>query len=447
MKKDQKQQLIALGADTLAEALLSLATRSESADAMIERLIATPDETQAGFKRKLASLKRSRRFFDWSEIGHFVEQLGQLLDDLQACVSDPLMGVEMVVAFLETDSGVFNRCDDSSGYVGNVFSRAQAMFVDYASKCEDKKKISAILLKLNKLDDFGIRGDLVSFAEVCGLSEALMRSMIAEFQKRADKAQDDYQKRHHLMLIESLAKQLKDAELFEATRIASWGKLSTAAYIDIARIYFEQGNIQTAQARLNQISENETFMTDDRDKLWLEIYQQQGDTEKLSQLLTQRFQRYRTVSSLQALLEVIGEDKRDGVISKEVALIAEQASLKTSDAEFLIAIDKINEAESYLLNHVNEFNGDHYGSLLSLVKAMEAENRYLVVSLMYRSLLDSILARARSKIYSHGVRYLNKLDTMAISINDWHTFDSHADYKALLYQAHGRKKSFWSKYE
>jgi len=447
MKKDQKQRLLALGSENLAEALLTLATRSESASAMVEQLIATPDEKHAGFKKKLASLKRSRRFIDWREVDGFANQLEMLLDDLQACAGDSLTGVEMLAAFFEADNSIFNRCDDSSGHVGGVFCRAREMFVDYARRCENKKKVAAILLKLNKVDDFGVRIELMGYAQQCGLPEAQMRLMVVEFQKRADKAPDDYQKRHHLMLIEFLAQQLKDAELFEATRIASSGTLSTAAYIDIARVYFEQGNIQTAQARLKQIPENETFQADKRDKLWLEIYQQQGDTKKLSQLLTRCFQQNHSVDSLQQLLDVIGEDKRDQIVSEEVDLIVGQAELSTSDAEFLIAVDKTDEAESYLLSHADKLNGDRYGSLLSLAKAMEAEERYLVVSLIYRSLLLSILKRAYAKSYLYGARYLKKLDKLAGFIDDWQCFENHKDFKEQLYQAHGRKRSFWSKYE
>ena len=72
--------------------------------------------------------------------------------------------------------------------------------------------------------------------------------MIANLQKWADKEKDEYGKRHHLMLIESLARQIKDAKLFEKTRIASWGKLSTAALIDIARVYLESGDVETAHS-------------------------------------------------------------------------------------------------------------------------------------------------------------------------------------------------------
>src|SRR5690606_31022840 len=118
----------------------------------------------------------------------------------------------------------------------------------------------------------------------------------------------------HLMLIESLARQIKDAKLFETTRIASRGKPSTATLIDIARVYLESGDVETAHAWLKKIPEGETFQADDRDKLLEEIYHKQGDSENLTKLLCQKFRSYPSTVTLQALLDVIGHDKRDDVI-------------------------------------------------------------------------------------------------------------------------------------
>jgi hypothetical protein len=75
MAKNQKQRLINLGEEALAQALLDLATRSDSAAAVVQRLIAKPDEAVAQFKKKLARLKRSRRFIDWRESGRFSNEI------------------------------------------------------------------------------------------------------------------------------------------------------------------------------------------------------------------------------------------------------------------------------------------------------------------------------------------------------------------------------------
>lgn len=444
---DRKQKLIDLGPDALADALLDLAVHFDEADDLIEQLIATPKENVQRFKKKLSSLKRRKRFIGWRESASFSRKLEMLLQDLKSGVDDPITGLKLVATFYEADNTIFEMCDDSSGNIGDVFRyHAKELFVDYAARCSDKDKIADIILKMNKKDSYGIRDTLIDCAGEC-LPEPVIRSMIATLQKRADTEKDEYGKRHHLMLIESLARQIKDAKLFEKTRIASWGKLSTAARIEIARVYLESGDVETAHAWLKKIPEGETYQAYERDKLLEEIYHKQGDSEKLTELQYQKFRSYHSVDTLQALLDVIGHDKRDDVVNDEARKILKTDRLRESDAEFLITVGKIDEAEKYLLKRADQLDGNHYGSLLSLAETMESEDRHLATSLMYRSLLVSILERGYTKAYPHGVRYLKKLDKLATAVFDWKEFNHHKAFKNQIYQTHGRKHSFWSKYE
>jgi hypothetical protein len=447
MADPRKQKLIDLGPDALADALLNLAVHSDEADDLIEQLIATPKENVQRFKKKLSGLKHSGRFIDWREAAGFSRELEMLLQDLKAGVDDPLTGVELVAAFYEADNTIFEMCDDSSGQIGDVFRYdAKKLFVDYASRCDDKEKIAGIILKVNQEDNYGIRDTLIDCAGEC-LPEETIRTMIAKLQKWADKEKDEYGKRHHLRSIELMARQIKDAKLFEKTRIASWGKLNSAALIDIARVYLESGDVETAHSLLKRLPEDETYQAYERDNLLEEIYNKQENSEKLTELLYQKFRSYRSTDTLRVLLDVIGHDKYDEVIIDEVAQILKAARLRESDAEFLISVGKIDEAEAYLLKRANQLNGNYYGSLLSLAETMETKKRHLAASLIFRSLLVSILERCYAKAYSHGVSYLKKLDKLAVNISDWKEFNHHEAFKEQIIEAHGRKRSFWSKYE
>lgn len=446
MSDNRKQKLLDLGPEVLVDALLELAAQSDRASDFVERLIASPKENIQRFKEKLSSLKRSRRFIDWRESSGFARELEILVQDFKAGITDPITGVELVAAFYETDESVFERCDDSSGSIGDVFRHdAKELFVEYASRCSDKEKVAEIILKLNRIDNYGVRDALINCAGEC-LPESVIRTMIDKFQELADQNNDENGKRHHLMMIESMARQIKDAKLFEKTRIASWGKLSTAAFIDIARVYLQSGDVEAAYSRLKKISEEETFQAYERDQLLLEIYKKQGDNKKLTELLYQKFKHYHSTETLQELLEVVGNDKRDEIVSDEVALILESSVLLESDAGFLISLGKISEAEEYLLNRSDQLNGNYYGKLLDLAEVMASESRNLAASLIYRSLLVSILERGYTKAYLHGIRYLKKLDKLAVSIINWKGFINHEAFKDQMVQAHGRKRSFWSKY-
>lgn len=446
MKDKKKQKLMDLGSEPLANALLHLASQFDEAHDFVEHLIATPKENIQRFKKKISSIKRSSHFINWDESYEFGRELSALLQDLKAGVDDPLAGVQLVADFYKADKWIFERCDDSNGDVGDVFRYdAKALFIEYASQCSDKEKVADIILKLNESDDYGVRDILIDCAEEY-LPEPILRSMIETLQKQCSKKTDEYGKRAVLMLIESLAKQVKDPKLFEQTRIESWGKMTPAAVLDIARIHLDSGNLQAALSKLLEISD-EPYMSYERDSLLMDIYRQTGDNEKLSELLYQRFHAHHSIESLQELLDVMGNDKRDEVISKEIALIFENKELRTSDAEFLISLKMIDEAEKYLLERAELLEGDFYSSLIPLADTMESEERYVVASLIYRSLLLSILKRGYTKAYPHGIRYLKKLDVLAASINQWEDFDTHEAFKMQIRQDHGRKRSFWSKYD
>jgi len=57
------------------------------------------------------------------------------------------------------------------------------------------------------------------------------------------------------------------------------------------------------------------------------------------------------------------------------------------------------------------------------------------------------LARALSKYYHHGVRYLRRLDQLSEMIDRWGDVQPHDAYSENLRTTHARKSSFWSRYQ
>lgn len=447
MSEHRKQRLVQLGPDTLADALLGLASRDQAAYDVVGRMLAAPEENVKRFKAKLSGLKRLRRFIGWGESAAFARKLEALLADLEAGIDDPCMGAQLVAAFYETDKKTLGSCDDSSGHVGDVYRyAAPRLFVGYASRCQDKDRLLDLVLKLNRDDDYGVRDALVDCAAEY-LGEPGIRVMISRFEDLADKESDEHTKRHWLGLVESLARQIKDAPLFERARIASWDKLSTAACVDIARVYLESGDPRIALSWLERIPADETFKDYERDELLSEVYDRLGETEKQKDVAWRIFRRHRSADSLRTLLGVIGDEEREAVIAGETVAILEKSALSVSDAAFLVEVGRIDEAADYLLGRVGQLDGDFYEGLVPLAKNLEAKGRALAATVIYRALLDSILRRGQTKTYSHGARYLKKLDKLTESISDWGGLDDHSAYAQHLRQKHGRKSSFWSRYE
>ena len=73
--------------------------------------------------------------------------------------------MELVGEFFACDRAILERCDDSSGLIGDVFRYdARNLFVAYASRCRDKGFVCDLLLRLYEHDDYGVRTELVAGA-------------------------------------------------------------------------------------------------------------------------------------------------------------------------------------------------------------------------------------------------------------------------------------------
>jgi hypothetical protein len=225
----------------------------------------------------------------------------------------------------------------------------------------------------------------------------------------------------------------------------SWPVLHNKALLDIAAIYLEAGEPRIALDRVSQIENLEMFRAGERDQLLLSIYRELGDDEKTMVAAWRIFRRERGGLALEELLKVIGDGERERVIAKETEAVMSSDRLSYSDAYFLVQVGRLEEAETYLLRYGQSLDGDVYFILKPLAEALEDE-RPLGATVLYRALLDSILSRAVSRYYNHGIRYLKKLDLLEGRIDDWKGLRPHEEYKAEIQATHGRKRSFWSKY-
>ncbi len=447
MKDTIKERLLKCGPEALADALLELSSRNELAGEMVERMTSTPKDILRRLKSRLSGLRRGTNFVPYRFSGELAFKLDAILADIGAAVEDPRDGMELLMKFYEADASTLGRCDDSGGGIGSVFKYgAKDLFVSYAVRCEDKTWLADQVFELNMEDKYGVRDALIDSAGEF-LPEPEMRSLIRRFREKADIETDEYRKSHWLYMIQSLAKQLKDAELFERTTFEIYGNDSVVAgIIESAGVYLDAGDAESALSRLEKLSMSDDYMSDDRDKLLLEAYSMLGQNEKREETAWRIFRRYRSSDTLKSLLEVLGEHCRKDVIESETGEILKDKFLSNSNLQFLLSLGKIDEAESYLLERAEQLKGDHYSTLLPMSKSFEDAGCLLASSLIYRELLDSIMARAISKYYIYGVRYLKKLETLEAGITDWKGFPSHAQYRGKFDTAHAKKSSFWQKY-
>ncbi|RLE29983.1 hypothetical protein DRJ54_03640 [Candidatus Acetothermia bacterium] len=440
---DVQERLAALGADRLAEELARLAHRSDEVYATVERLIASPEENLERFKKKLARLRRARKYYRWREAAELAQELEDMLGDLRAARPEPKQGLELLAKFYASDGRTLQRCDDSGGWVGPIFSEAAAkLFAEFAQRCEDKAWVADLVFRLFSEDDYGVRHGLLARA-ASYLPEEEIRKLANRLLEWA--RENPEQAFHYRYGAETLARELKDPRLFERAALASHHPPAPGVHLQIAQVYLETGEPEEALEGLQRAQPR--WDENEYDSLLYRAYEQLGEQEKLAEVAWRMFTRNRSLDTLESLLRVIGEDQRETVIEKQVKEILNSPEFSYEDASFLVQVGRLAEAEEYLLRHREKLNGDLYSILLPWAKALERGGHPLGATVVYRALLESILNRAITKYYHHGVRYLKKLETLAERIRDWKGMAPHGEYLAGLRETHKRKRSFWGKYE
>lgn len=447
MSQSIKQKLVALGADALADLLIEVARDSESAQNKVQRAVSSKTQNVSLFQQKLKSIiNDSRRFIPWKYSASFADELRDLLQDIKEGASDPNQGLSLVVEFFKADEHFFNMVDDSSGHVGGIFRfEALELFAEYAKGIEDRHKLIEIVVELLEKDDYGVMDCLIDEAHKF-LDKNDLERLFEIVQKRSSGTRQDQRDSWDWKLPE-IARQVGNAQLFEElTRKQAGDRINGKLIVDIASVYFESGDLSKAQALIDEISNEDSFAFFDKKELQKKILKASGRTQELTSLLIDQFNQHYSKHTLNELLEVVGVEARQKYCLASIEKIVKRTTWNSSDAEFLVYCEAFDETEQYIFKHQGSLDGDYYSSLLSIAVAMEENNKPLAASLIYRALLDSILARAISKYYHHGVNYLEKLEVLSRKVIDWSNFASHQTYFEGLKKTHARKSSFWSRF-
>lgn len=449
MGDDTRNQLVSLGAERLADALMQLATQDDSAQRTVTRLISNPQQNLGAFTNSVGDIQRlcrSNRYFSRGGARDLAAALEECLADLREADVGPEDGMNLVTNFMRLGPLAIESCDGSDGLVGSVFTYdALNLFASFAGAASDHEAVIHRMIELYGNDPYSLHERLPDLVHLM-LPRERWRQVVDRFTDLAEATDNVSQRKVWLRGVESVALQLEDPQLFEKARRAAYPDLKDWSRLDIGAAYLQAGDAETAVTWLEGVEDLVLSRRHSRDDLLLQAYTKLGRSDAAAHVAQRRFRTHRTTSTLDDLLAVIGEEQRPRVLDEEAELIVASPEFKIGDVQFLIAVDRVDDAETTVLRHDHELNGMFYSSLVPVAEHLTQSQRPVAASLIYRALLDSILDRAYSRAYRHGVRYLVALDTLAATVADWRGHDDHTAYTEGLRARHGRKRSFWSRY-
>jgi len=110
---------------------------------------------------------------------------------------------------------------------------------------------------------------------------------------------------------------------------------------------------------------------------------------------------------------------------------------------FLVSWPALDRASGLVIRRAAKLDGDHFEILTPAADALAGKHP-LAATLVLRSMIDFALARSRSSRYRHAARHLMECASLASSIRDFGSFETHEAYVTGLREEHGRKSSFWN---
>jgi hypothetical protein len=184
-------------------------------------------------------------------------------------------------------------------------------------------------------------------------------------------------------------------------------------------------------------------LEDSRQDLLADALERLGRFEESSPIRQRMFERTLSDFYFQRWLEHLPEPARAEAVAHARQLALAHDDL-TAAATLLLQLGDADAAEARLLAEPGRIDGNDYGRLVPLAKALRADECPRGETVVYRALLKGILDRAYARAYGHAARYWARLGEIAGSGVGLLPLPSHEDFEAEIRARHGRKPAFWA---
>jgi hypothetical protein len=439
-------------AGDLVAVLLELAQDHEDVQARLARmqLADRPDKLAAGFKKTLSGWRRSTKFYGYREAGVFGRMLDGWLDQVahELLPKDPPAALALFEAFIEADAAWFDRADDSDGVIGDAVRAACRHWLQAAARCENPPDVwPERLLKLYQADQYGARDELLRRADLL-LDEPAQRGLVARLESQLAQALDASPRGESPPIevfrisgaLSLLAESLRDPDVMVRASLRYSPNPNPVQRQAFVQAYLDADRPADALAWLQ---DPWAHLEDSRQDLLADALERLGRFEESSPIRQRMFERTLSDFYFNRWLEHLPEAGRPEAVAHARELALRHDDL-TAAATLLLQLGDADAAEARLLAEPGRIDGNDYGRLVPLAKALRADECPRGETVVYRALLKGILDRAYARAYGHAARYWARLREIAGSAVGLLALPSHEDFEAEIRARHGRKSAFWA---
>ena len=460
------EKLAELPAIKLAQLVLDEAERNAGFRRQVKAALAAksgPEGIAKLIDRRLSGLERAKSFIEWDKARAFRDDLQSLTDTIEAELAPaaPDMAIDRFIRFIATHEHVFERVDDSSGHVQDVYYLA----IISAGKLTAQLSASEAALMPDKImarlgeTTHGYLADLAK-----AVAPHLPQSTLAQWdtdlnatikERKAEEAKLSTDRWHYSMtsqwsdMRQTIAEARGDIDLLIALESAKKPHLQDVQ--GIAERLLSVGRATEALDWVRKPGSRAKGQDDELSprKIQLEarILEALDDKPAAQALRWQCFENRLSADILREYLKMLPDfddiDAETQALKLGLAHPVPETALR-----FYLDWPRLDLAAQVILQHYSNWDGSHWHSLPKTAGTLEHEHP-AAATILYRALLDDILKSARSKAYGHGAKYLGKLTLLAETADPLLPKEvmGHEAYLSELRKKHGRKTGFWGRVE
>lgn len=439
-------------AAALADVLLELAKENETVQARLERLQLAdrPPKLAAGFRKTLNAWRRSRTFLSYREASAFGRMLMAWQDQImrELTPKDPAAALSLFESLIESDAILIERADDSDGNIGYALRTACLHWLQTAAKCESPRSDwPGRLMQLLGDNGYGVRDELLRRADLL-LDLPGLRTLVAQYESdmahTLASAPDDGHLPSEVFKLSAalslLSQALGDPDVKVRAVLSYSPQPNPVQKQQFVDAYLAANRPTDA---LTWLQGPWGHMETSRLGLEAEALGCLGRYAESAPIRQKLFEQSLSVFDLQRWLDHLPEASRHEA-QERARQLAHKHNNPITAAALLLELGEPLAAESVLLAAPERIDGQYYGTLQPLAKALDTHQRWRGETAIYRALLTAILARGYAKAYGHGARYWAHLAELAAKASDLSPLAPHHAFAEVIRSQHARKAAFWA---
>lgn len=420
-----------------------------------------PEAVAKLVERRLAALEKAQSVIDWHRIKDFEKDISATLATIlgEVGAAAPSIAMDLLLRFIATQDAVVGRLV-SSNRIETLYSEAAAALGPLAGRLApaDIDALPGKLMTATGQNPWTLT--MAAEGLLPHLSSATLVNLDSLLAQKVRDAGHDYRAGGYRKLRQLLADHCGDVDKWIALETEKPEHMRDG--LAIAEILLAAGRAKEALAWVERdkpthvgyahaidmadgvIQRDHKFRR--RTGVKAAILEALGEKEAAQALRWATFEQTLDVEVLRVYIGKLDDFEEFEALDKAFAhALASKARYRA--LAFLCEWPHLGHAAKLVLGSNAHWDGQHYEVIAPAADRLR-EEQPLAASILYRAMVENILANSRSLAYGHAARYLGILDELAPHLPAGamaaHGRLSPGDWRAALYKSHGRKASFWA---